>query len=818
VKFSFLPNLDISIYELLLETGKFINSEVELEKLVQRITDVGTEAIGAQFGAFFYNVIGAEGETYQLYTISGVPKEAFSKFPMPRNTKIFDPTFTGKGTVRYDDVTAQSHYGQNSPYHGMPKGHLPVRSYLATSVISPITKEVIGGLFFGHSSIGVFTERTEKLIEGIAAQAAIAMGNARLFEEKRRAEAKQKEQSEQYESIFKATSDSIIIYNEHGFIQEANPAAALIHGYDHDELIGLHASKLFKKSLDFETLKEIAFSGRQYRGTNERIKKDGSVFIADFIGYRFIYRGKPHVLSMVRDKTDEKKVTTALERSEEFAQIITNISPVVLWMTNADGECIYINQTWIDWVGGQIEEYLENGWLDAVITDDRERAVAEFNEAFNKRKVFSSDFRIIRRDGDIRWCSTFGSPYFNKDGSFGGFAGSLTDITERKLAEEKLGSQNVLINTLTNNTLQALFMMDENSYCTYMNPAAEKMTGYKLSDLTEKQLHYYIHHTYPDGRHFPIEESPIDTALPRKTQTEGEVTFIRKNGEFFPVAFIASPIIENGIPKGTVIEVKETTEEKRMQHALRSKEKETMALLEEMVKERTAELEKTNYELMQFTSVASHDLKEPLRKISLFSRLSKDLAKDLLKPEFHEYIDNVIRSSDRMTRLIDDLLSYARLSITKADFQTIDLNFLIEQIKDDLQVSITEKKARIMPVNLPVVRGIELYVGQVFQNLVSNSLKFAHPDRDPVIYINCRREGNNQVIEYKDNGIGFENIYSDKIFELFERLHSRKLYEGTGIGLAIVKKIIDLHGGQILANGVKGEGATFFITLPAAEI
>src|SRR4051812_46492468 len=201
--------MDQDLFELLLETGKAITSEIELERLVQRVTDIATEASGAQFGAFFYNVVNRTGEKYVLYTISGVPREAFSKFPMPRNTKIFDPTFTGKGTTRYDDVTAQPHYGKNPPYHGMPKGHLPVRSYLATPVISSITKEVIGGLFFGHPDAGVFTERSEKLIEGIAAQAAIAMTNAQLFEEKKGAEAKQKEQSEQYESIFKATSDSI---------------------------------------------------------------------------------------------------------------------------------------------------------------------------------------------------------------------------------------------------------------------------------------------------------------------------------------------------------------------------------------------------------------------------------------------------------------------------------------------------------------------------------------------------------------------------------------------------------------------------------
>jgi GAF domain-containing protein len=173
------------VFELLYEASKAISSEIELQNVVQRVTDIGTELAGAQFGAFFYNVIDDKGESYVLYTISGVPREAFSKFPMPRNTKIFEPTFTAKGTVRYDDVTREPHYGKNPPYHGMPKGHLPVRSYLAVPVVSPFTKEAIGGLFFGHSGVGVFTEDSERLIEGLAVQAAIAITNARLFEEKK---------------------------------------------------------------------------------------------------------------------------------------------------------------------------------------------------------------------------------------------------------------------------------------------------------------------------------------------------------------------------------------------------------------------------------------------------------------------------------------------------------------------------------------------------------------------------------------------------------------------------------------------------------
>lgn len=166
--------------EALNRTGEALAGELDLERLIQTVTDAGVELTEAEFGAFFYNVVNDAGETYMLYTLSGVAREAFSEFPMPRNTKVFAPTFLGEGIVRSDDITADPRYGQSSPHHGMPKGHLPVRSYLAVP-ITLSSGEVIGGLFFGHAEAGKFSGHHESLMGGIAGQAAIAFDNARLF-------------------------------------------------------------------------------------------------------------------------------------------------------------------------------------------------------------------------------------------------------------------------------------------------------------------------------------------------------------------------------------------------------------------------------------------------------------------------------------------------------------------------------------------------------------------------------------------------------------------------------------------------------------
>jgi PAS domain S-box-containing protein len=174
-------NESLQTLEIINTMGRALAAELQLESLVQQVTDAATQMSKAAFGAFFYNVLNERGQAYMLYTLSGVPRSAFEKFPMPRSTQVFETTFKGTGLVRSDDITKDPRYGHNAPYHGMPPGHLPVRSYLAVPVTSR-SGEVIGGLFFGHPSAGVFTEREERLVSGLAAQIAVAMDNARLFQ------------------------------------------------------------------------------------------------------------------------------------------------------------------------------------------------------------------------------------------------------------------------------------------------------------------------------------------------------------------------------------------------------------------------------------------------------------------------------------------------------------------------------------------------------------------------------------------------------------------------------------------------------------
>ncbi len=217
--------------------GRMLAAELDTQKIVQAVTDAATELTGARFGSFFYNVLDEHGASYMLYTLSGVPLEAFSHFPMPRATDLFGPTFRGEGTIRLADVTQDPRYGKNSPYYGMPEGHLPVTSYLSVPVVSR-TDEVLGGLFFGHPDEGIFTARHERIVVGLAAQAAIAIDNARLYETAQRERALAEASRQHYRFMTEAIPQQVWTAQPDGALDYFNQRVLDYFGRTMEEMIG----------------------------------------------------------------------------------------------------------------------------------------------------------------------------------------------------------------------------------------------------------------------------------------------------------------------------------------------------------------------------------------------------------------------------------------------------------------------------------------------------------------------------------------------------------------------------------------------------
>lgn len=228
------------------------------------------------------------------------------------------------------------------------------------------------------------------------------------------------------------------------------------------------------------------------------------------------------------------------------------------------------------------------------------------------------------------------------------------------------------------------------------------------------------------------------------------------------------------------------------------------------------ELEESNERLKRFAYIASHDLQEPLRMISSFLQLLEDRYGDDLDEEAREYIDFAVDGSDRMREMVDGLLTYSRIDTNDAEFRPVDCTDVLDDVVSDLQLQIEERDATIVADELPTVVGDAAQLEQVFHNLVANAIKYTD-DTPPRIEIEAQRQGDRCVFSVADDGIGIDPAYRDQIFEVFNRLHSNDEYQGTGIGLALCRKIVDHHGGDIWVDSEPGDGTTFYFTLPRAK-
>ncbi len=249
-------------------------------------------------------------------------------------------------------------------------------------------------------------------------------------------------------------------------------------------------------------------------------------------------------------------------------------------------------------------------------------------------------------------------------------------------------------------------------------------------------------------------------------------------------------------------------------------------LLERLVFERTSELQRSNRQLEEFASVASHDLQEPLRKIQAFSdRLQAKCGLSLGK-QGKEYIDRIVSSATRMRNLINDVLLFSRISTNTQPLKPVDLEAAAREVVSDLEGLIQQTGGTVQLGQLPTIHADPPQIRQLFQNLIGNGLKFQHPDRPPVVHLSARILPGSEIpadeadipwyeIAIEDNGIGFEEIYLDRIFQVFQRLHGREEYGGTGMGLAICRSIVERHRGRITARSTPGQGTTFLVILPA---
>lgn len=399
------------------------------------------------------------------------------------------------------------------------------------------------------------------------------------------------------------------------------------------------------------------------------------------------------------------------------------------------------------------------------------------------------------------------------------------DVTEHKLAEitlsrasEHTEKQKRLYDSITSTIPDLLYVFNLDYQFTYANKALLEMWGKRAEDAIGKGLRDNGYEEW----HAQMHEREIDEVATTKKPIRGTVSFPHAEQGVRVYDYIFVPVInESGLVEAVAGSTRDITELKRAEERLQESEhhfKLLSATLEQQVNERTKELQRSNSDLQKFAHVASHDLKEPLRKVKTFlSRLEYQLQEQLDEVS-QGYLDRIHASTNRMFTMIDGVLNYSTLNATQQAPEIVDISEVIRTIESDLEIALSDKNGVIEYDELPRLYGIPVLLYQLFYNLVNNSLKFTRPGVPPRVRISFTTETDGMqryaCIAVQDNGIGFEPKETAKIFETFTRLNSKDEYEGTGLGLSLCKKIAERHGGTINAHGSLNKGASFEIRLP----
>jgi len=432
--------------------------------------------------------------------------------------------------------------------------------------------------------------------------------------------------------------------------------------------------------------------------------------------------------------------------------------------------------------------------LDFIHPDDRDRALTTIMEdMFDKDLKQPNEFRTISKNGDVRWVSALGTRIEYRGELLGLI--SFRDITDSKQAQEELRESKEKLRLIFESIGDGIIVTDLAGRIVEVNESSVLLHGYSSKEeLTGKNGADLI----------AVQDRPKAAEVLKQTFVSGnrgqlEYMALDKDGREYDGEATAAVLRDSsGEPAGMIIVERDVTERKQAEERLRK-----------MVED----LERSNAELQQFAYVASHDLQEPLRMIASYVELLEEDYADKLDADANEFIKYAVEGATRMQEMIQALLEYSRVGTRGKPFEPVDCNEVLDQVLTDLQMSIEENNAVITRDHLPTVVADDIQLGLLFRNLISNAIKF-RKEEPPHVHISARDQGKDRLFLVRDNGIGIELEYRDRIFVIFQRLHDREEYPGTGIGLSVCKKIVERHGGNIWVESEPGQGATFNFTVP----
>ncbi len=552
-----------------------------------------------------------------------------------------------------------------------------------------------------------------------------------------------------------------------------------------------------------------------------------------------------HMFGIVENITERKQAEQAAQESlatreaalkEVADQKFALDQHAIVAVTDVQGTITYVNDKFC-----AISKYSKNELID-----QNHRIL---NSGFHPKEFFQQMYHTIAngqvwrgeicnraKDGSIYWVDTTIVPFVGPEGKPRQYVAIRADITERKQAEDRLvaqagelsrqseellrsqrtqESQSRMLQSVLDSMAEGLVAADETGKFILWNPAATRIVGMGAENVPPGEWNAHYGCYLPDRvTPLPIEENPLARAV------RGEVCtsemFVR-NSELDQGVLIevsGGPLKDkDGVVRGGVVAFRDITQRREDEREIRKLNEE----LEERVVQRTAQLEAANHELEAFTYSVSHDLRAPLRHIGGFSKMLMEDFGPGLQPEAQRYLQRIEDGVRRMGLLVDELLNLAQLGRHALNLQVTPLNSVIEDVVSLLQPEIESRAVTWKIADLPAAECDPILIKQVFQNLLANALKFTRTRERAVIEISQRQEDGQAVIAISDNGVGFNMKYSDKLFGVFQRLHRAEEFEGTGIGLATVKRIIHKHGGRVWAEAELDKGASFFFTLGAVE-
>ncbi len=540
-------------------------------------------------------------------------------------------------------------------------------------------------------------------------------------------------------------------------------------------------------------------AGESYELELELIRPDGSrrVVVARGEKTRDAERQGVQVIGTLQDVTDLKRTQTELARAWERIRLVADAASLGIWDWNVPDDVLVWDDTMYRLYGCQKDQFsgAYAAWKSAVHPDDRAGAEAALARALRGEGEFDTLFRIVRNNGEVRHIRAVALKHGGAGGQVQRMVGINLDITAQREAELASKANERLLREFVRHAPAAIAMLDTDMR--YLQASDRWRADYKLGDRDIiGESHYDV---FPD---LPYAWRIVhQRVLAGAVERANEEAFTRADGSIEWLQWEARPWRGgDGRIGGLLFFTQVITARKQM---------------ELLLQQQKAELQRSNTELEQFAYVASHDLQEPLRAVTACGQLLQERLAEAHDAASAELVQFMVEGGARMAALISDLLAYSRLGTAGDPFRVVDSGAMLDRARQQLRAAIEESGAVVEAEALPRVLADEVQLTQLFQNLLGNAIKYrgAGPPR---IIVRAERRDGSWEFSVKDNGIGIESQYFARIFVIFQRLHTRTDYPGTGIGLAICQKIVERHGGRIWVESSLGSGSTFRFTLRGA--